>query len=93
MSIFEVYRMIQSSQGLAAQGLPGSSGHQRIMMPPDGPRVDSGNEGDLSDDASSNSHSKKSQQKRGILPKQATSIMRSWLFQHIVVCLDHVSCC
>lgn len=24
--------------------------------------------------------------KRGVLPKQATSIMRSWLFQHIVVC-------
>lgn len=23
--------------------------------------------------------------KRGVLPKQATSIMRSWLFQHIVV--------
>ncbi|KAH9369093.1 hypothetical protein HPB48_016736 [Haemaphysalis longicornis] len=27
----------------------------------------------------------KKKQKRGVLPKQATSIMRSWLFQHIVV--------
>lgn len=64
---------------------------------------DSGNEGDLSDDAATNAfhgsdgkHSKngsngsassckqKSASKRGILPKQATSIMRSWLFQHIV---------
>lgn len=27
----------------------------------------------------------KKRQKRGILPKQATSIMRSWLFQHLVV--------
>lgn len=26
-------------------------------------------------------------QKRGILPKYATSIMRSWLFQHLVVCI------
>jgi len=25
--------------------------------------------------------------KRGVLPKHATSIMRSWLFQHIVVSL------
>lgn len=73
-------------------------------------RTDSGNEGDLSDDASSggsgnghapgssstathhsrhqergNGHGGKAQTKRGILPKQATSIMRSWLFQHIVV--------
>lgn len=24
-------------------------------------------------------------QKRGVLPKYATSIMRSWLFQHLVV--------
>lgn len=24
-------------------------------------------------------------QKRGVLPKQATSVMRSWLFQHLVV--------
>lgn len=27
----------------------------------------------------------KKKQKRGVLPKHATSIMRSWLFQHIVV--------
>ncbi|XP_008181007.1 LOW QUALITY PROTEIN: homeobox protein PKNOX2 [Acyrthosiphon pisum] len=27
---------------------------------------------------------KKRQQKRGILPKQATSVMRSWLFQHLI---------
>lgn len=24
-------------------------------------------------------------QKRGVLPKHATSVMRSWLFQHLVV--------
>lgn len=34
--------------------------------------------------------------KRGVLPKQATSIMRSWLFQHIVVsdklALANISC-
>lgn len=57
------------------------SGHSLVVS--ESPRVDSGNEGDLSDDASTNG-TKKSQ-KRGILPKQATSIMRSWLFQHIVV--------
>ena len=28
---------------------------------------------------------KGSKQKRGILPKQATQVMKSWLFQHIVV--------
>ncbi|GFR64784.1 homeobox protein PKNOX2-like, partial [Elysia marginata] len=27
---------------------------------------------------------KSSKQKRGILPKQATQVMKSWLFQHIV---------
>ena len=49
-------------------------------------RTDSSNDEDLSDDLESNhSGSKKKQQKRGVLPKQATSIMRSWLFQHIVV--------
>ncbi len=49
-------------------------------------RTDSSNEEDFSDDLGSNhSGNKKKQQKRGVLPKQATSIMRSWLFQHIVV--------
>lgn len=28
---------------------------------------------------------KKRQPKRGILPKHATSVMRSWLFQHLIV--------
>lgn len=32
----------------------------------------------------SNSNSSK-RQKRGILPKHATSVMRAWLFQHLVV--------
>ncbi|XP_074596380.1 homeobox protein PKNOX2-like [Brevipalpus obovatus] len=45
-------------------------------------RVDSGTEGDLSDEASN--MVQKRNQKRGILPKQATAILRSWLFQHIV---------
>ncbi|XP_054153107.1 homeobox protein PKNOX1-like [Oppia nitens] len=47
---------------------------------------DSDNDDEMSDDLDSNhsTGSKKKQQKRGVLPKQATSIMRSWLFQHIV---------
>lgn len=32
----------------------------------------------------SHSSIKKGRQKRGVLPKQATSIMRTWLFQHLV---------
>lgn len=31
-------------------------------------------------------HSKR--QKRGILPKHATSVMRAWLFQHLVVIIN-----
>lgn len=44
--------------------------------------MDSNND-DLSSNLSSNSNSKR--QKRGILPKHATSVMRAWLFQHLVV--------
>lgn len=33
----------------------------------------------------SHSSIKKGRQKRGVLPKQATSIMRTWLFEHLVV--------
>lgn len=33
-------------------------------------------------------HGSSHHSKRGVLPKQATSIMRSWLFQHIVVRID-----
>lgn len=44
--------------------------------------LDSNND-DLSSNFSNNSGSKR--QKRGILPKQATSVMRAWLFQHLVV--------
>lgn len=40
----------------------------------------SGASGDEDDDL----YIGKKRQKRGILPKQATSIMRSWLFQHLV---------
>lgn len=32
-----------------------------------------------------NESGRKGRQKRGVLPKQATSIMRAWLFQHLVV--------
>lgn len=31
------------------------------------------------------SEDKKSKNKRGVLPKHATNIMRSWLFQHLMV--------
>lgn len=48
-----------------------------------GPQLDSGNEDDFSDEAF-NSNQRKNQ-KRGILPKQATSVMKSWLFQHLTV--------
>lgn len=40
----------------------------------------SGGSGEEDDDL----YISKKRQKRGILPKQATSIMRSWLFQHLV---------
>lgn len=43
--------------------------------------IDSIND-DLSSNLSNTSGSKR--QKRGILPKQATSVMRAWLFQHLV---------
>jgi hypothetical protein len=33
-------------------------------------------------------HSGSKRQKRGILPKHATSVMRAWLFQHLVVCFS-----
>ena len=39
---------------------------------------------DLDDD------DKNSKQKRGVLPKQATQVMKSWLFQHIVVRCSHL---
>lgn len=44
--------------------------------------LDSNND-DLGSNFSNNSGSKR--QKRGILPKHATSVMRAWLFQHLVV--------
>lgn len=99
-----VYQMVQRNQGLVPEPLrlsPGSSAdssHPVVSqrMPILDTNRDSGNEGDLSDDASNangcsaggSSSGKKSSQKRGILPKHATSVMRSWLFQHIVVSPD-----
>lgn len=44
--------------------------------------IDSNND-ELGSNISNNSGSKR--QKRGILPKHATSVMRAWLFQHLVV--------
>lgn len=40
---------------------------------------------DFTSRASSGTHSSSRKQKRGVLPKHATSVMRSWLFQHLVV--------
>lgn len=42
---------------------------------------------DTADDIGSNysRQSRSKRQKRGILPKHATSVMRAWLFQHLVV--------
>lgn len=34
---------------------------------------------------SNHGSARKGRQKRGVLPKHATSIMRTWLFQHLVV--------
>lgn len=34
---------------------------------------------------SNHNSARKGRQKRGVLPKHATSIMRTWLFQHLVV--------
>lgn len=50
--------------------------------------IDSNND-DLSSNFSNNSNSKR--QKRGILPKHATSVMRAWLFQHLVVSLSTIN--
>lgn len=35
---------------------------------------------------------KKSKNKRGVLPKHATNIMRSWLFQHLMVSVCVMGC-
>lgn len=52
-------------------------------------RLDNGNKEDLSEDAMTSNQRKS--QKKGILPKHATSVMRSWLFQHITVsCFNHL---
>lgn len=96
-----VYQMVGRNQGLVPEphrlspGSSADSSHPVVSqrMPILDTNRDSGNEGDLSDDASNangcsaggSSSGKKSSQKRGILPKHATSVMRSWLFQHIVV--------
>lgn len=46
----------------------------------------------INDDLSSNvSNTSSKRQKRGILPKQATSVMRAWLFQHLVVNIHNVA--
>lgn len=42
--------------------------------------------GGSNDDCDSDFSRGGKKQKRGVLPKQATSVMRSWLFQHLVVC-------
>lgn len=62
---------------------PPSKDKSRIFHAHHSSKIDSGSDGDISDEASN--VSQKKNQKRGILPKQATSILRSWLFQHIVV--------
>ncbi|XP_015927310.1 homeobox protein PKNOX1 [Parasteatoda tepidariorum] len=94
-----LYQMVQTPQGIMAQPIqvsPNSNAHivhgstplsqigassipHDNRMPPIAPRplIPSGDDDD--DDIMS-----KKKQKRGVLPKHATSIMRSWLFQHIV---------
>lgn len=47
------------------------------------PTTPGGSDCDSSDFQSRGSGGKR--QKRGVLPKHATSVMRSWLFQHLVV--------
>ncbi|GIX77004.1 hypothetical protein CDAR_539751 [Caerostris darwini] len=94
-----LYQMVQTPQGLMAQPIqvsPNSGAHivhgstplsqigaspitsdSRIQAIAPRPLLHSGDDDD--DDIIS-----KKKQKRGVLPKHATSIMRSWLFQHIV---------
>lgn len=43
-------------------------------------------EGTNDEDGEERVGGKQRQKKRGIFPKQATNIMRNWLFQHINVC-------
>ncbi|RWS30960.1 Homeobox protein PKNOX2-like protein [Leptotrombidium deliense] len=77
-------RSVHGSTPISQIGNNGSNNNNETSrLPAINTRGDSGNEGDLSDDASNTSNNKKIQ-KRGVLPKQATSVMRSWLFQHIV---------
>ncbi|XP_022241992.1 homeobox protein PKNOX2-like isoform X2 [Limulus polyphemus] len=78
-----VYQMVQTPQGIVAQPIQigasssGAPGENRV--PPIAPKglIPHG-ESDEEDIGG------KKKQKRGVLPKHATSIMRSWLFQHIV---------
>lgn len=42
-----------------------------------------------SEECDSDFTSRGRKQKRGVLPKHATSVMRSWLFQHLVVIFLH----
>lgn len=90
-----VYQMVQTAQGLVAQpiqlnaqqSIQGSTPLSQIGSNKNASRNENKDEDDdLSDDMNASFNgNKKKQQKRGVLPKQATSIMRSWLFQHIVV--------
>ncbi|XP_035213516.1 homeobox protein PKNOX2-like [Stegodyphus dumicola] len=95
-----LYQMVQTPQGIMAQPIqvnPSSSAHivhgstplsqigattvshdSRIQAI--APRPSLLHSGDDDDDELMS----KKKQKRGVLPKHATSIMRSWLFQHIV---------
>ncbi|XP_014673250.1 PREDICTED: homeobox protein PKNOX2-like, partial [Priapulus caudatus] len=92
-----VYQMVQTPQGIVAQPIQiqtapqviqGSTPISQIGTSSNAAQTLDNNSnvtalsGSVSDD--DDDSGKKGRTKRGVLPKHATNIMRSWLFQHIV---------
>ncbi|XP_063441313.1 homeobox protein PKNOX2-like isoform X1 [Mytilus trossulus] len=98
MSGGTIYQMVHTPQGLVAQpiqfqqaasnpvqvhgGTPMSQIGVNTVTPASSAGALSALAGHLSSDDEDGSDKKKS--KRGVLPKSATQVMKSWLFQHIV---------
>ena len=80
----QVVPIIHGSTPLSQIGI--SHGQSHVPQPPG---MMSLNQNDLrvamADAAEVNDLLSKRKPKRGVLPKHATTVMRSWLFQHIVV--------
>lgn len=82
-------------RGLAAKSLPSlwqqvpSCWSSRLLMLTFSPRALKVN---LDLTSLLDNEDKKSKNKRGVLPKHATNIMRSWLFQHLMVSVRALGC-